>query len=144
VRPETHASQPPDEFRVRRAEGATSYRRRDDVVAVTQRDGARHGPSGPFGLASAGQREGLPVYARPGVDEAVVPTGRVFVRARAGAPPPDYASLGYTRDAVPEYAADALWLKAPIGTALANLDALCALPGVEHAEPELLTPKALR
>lgn len=89
-----------------------------------------------------------PVY-RSGAGTLGVATGRVFVRFREGVDPrsrePDLARLGLRVAEVPPYAPHAAWLEStgsdPLAP-LAALDAIRALPGVDHAEAELLRPVA--
>jgi hypothetical protein len=98
------------------------------------------------GPRRAGAGPLTPVYARGSQGAPAVPTGRVFVRfaeqidARAYADP--LAAAGYEIVTVPDWAPHTAWLRARshvVADALAGMDALARVPGVEHVEPEMLT-----
>jgi hypothetical protein len=93
---------------------------------------------------------GGPVYALGGGTLAV-PTGRMFVRFAEGADPraasEALAAAGFRVASVPGYAPGAAWVEpvdGGIGGALGRIAALRAIPGVEHAEPEMLTERGAR
>ena len=120
---------------LRRMPGEPAYQLRADLHAV-------HGPAGPGG--------GGPVYALSGGSLAV-PTGRVFVRFADGADPQAASDAlrgaGFRIEQVPSYAPNAAWLtplETDIGDALGKIGAIQSVPGVEHAEPELLMERHSR
>jgi hypothetical protein len=100
-------------------------------------------------IATARRKAG-PVYATPGGPLAV-PTGRVFVRFRAGTPAAEKGdeleAAGYRIELVPGYAPHAAWVRAGDGTiasALMGLERLRGLTDVEHVETEMLMEKHSR
>ena len=124
------------------AELAEGSRRPDGDVTVM--DGAP-----PETLAPA--VHALPVYrTAPGASPAVA-TGRLFVRLAEGHAATDardrFAALGLAIADVPKHAPHCAWLAPASGRAadaLAELDALRALPDVEHVEPQLLQVRAFK
>ena len=74
-----------------------------------------------------------------------MPTGRVFVRLGEGedvrARTSELEAAGFEIEEVPGYAPHAAWLRPRsrrIADALAGVEPLRAVPGVEHVEPELI------
>lgn len=91
-----------------------------------------------------------PVYRRTGGGLAV-PTGRAFVRFAEGEDAAghagDLAAAGYEIEEVPSYARHAAWVRPAGGgvvEGLRNLDRLQRVPGVEAAEPQLLSEASRR
>jgi hypothetical protein len=91
-----------------------------------------------------------PVYATPDGSMAV-PTGRHFVRFRAGisaaARALEIEGVGFELVHVPGYAPNAAWVRAKdsnIAASLAGIAALEALPDVENVEPQMLMERARR
>jgi hypothetical protein len=91
-----------------------------------------------------------PVYGLPG-GALSVPTGRAYVRLREGADARGLADAfrgaGFRIESVPGYAPHTAWLspvEGGVGNALQVLDALRGIPGVEHAEAEMLQAKQTR
>jgi hypothetical protein len=89
-----------------------------------------------------------PVYRRTGGGLAV-PTGRAFVRFAEGEEAArrsdDLAAAGYEIAEVPPYARHAAWVRPASGSVvdgLRNLARLQKVPGVEAAEPQLLSEAA--
>jgi hypothetical protein len=116
-----------------------SLRRADDVVAVHDGEPAVR----PAGEARDARAVG-PVYRRSGGSLAV-PTGRVFVRFGEGEPvrarTSDLEAAGFEVEEVPGYAPHAAWVRPASGRvadALAGLDRLRRVQGVEHVEPQLV------
>ena len=121
--------------------------RADDLVAVHREDGVALQP--PSAAESAPGTVG-PVYRRSGGSLAV-PTGRAFVRFTDGEAAQAHAgslgAAGWTIEEVPGYAPHAAWVRPARGgvvAALTELEGLRALPGVEHAEAQLLDERAPR
>lgn len=92
-----------------------------------------------------------PVYQLGSGGTVAVPTGRVFLRFRAGVEAatrrPEIEAAGYRLEEVPSYASHAAWLlpkKGDIAGALAGIDELKKLPDVEAVEPEMLRQSARR
>lgn len=86
-----------------------------------------------------------PVYATPG-GPLSVPTGRLFVRFRAGVSAEqkraELASAGYRIERVPGYAPHTAWVRSTedtIASTLNGVPRLRALAELEHVEPEMLT-----
>jgi hypothetical protein len=100
----------------------------------------------------ARQRPGAaPVYRGVPGGELAVPTGRVFVRfdggSRAAERESELRAAGYRVHTSPSWAPHTAWLTAASGgvtDALAALPALRRIPGLSHAEPELLRPRGRR
>ena len=71
-------------------------------------------------------------------------TGRMFVRfaegADAAAQEQALLRAGFVLESVPSYAPHAAWVRPTTGT----LEDLQQLPGVEHAEPQIVAEAALR
>jgi hypothetical protein len=92
-----------------------------------------------------------PVYRSVPGGSVAVPSGRVFVRFASGERALDHAAalarLGYTIAEAPEWSPESAWVAAAdasVETALSGIPALSRLPGVEHAEPELLRERVPR
>ena len=89
-----------------------------------------------------------PVYAFSEEEPPAVPTGRVFVQCAPGASVAEVVDpLGYEVESVPAYAPQAAWLVArdhSVASALSNLPALMAAPGLDAVEPQMLRPAVLR
>ena len=92
-----------------------------------------------------------PVYRRVPGGGIAVPTGRVLVRFAEGDSPEHHregiVEAGYEIDQVLAYAPHAAWVRARSGRipdALARLPSLEALPGVEHVEPQMVSPASPR
>lgn len=107
--------------------------------------------AGPAAVLSSEKAAGGPVYRRSPGGDVVVPTGRVLVRFGPGQRVEEHrgelAAAGYTIDAVLSYAPHAAWVRATSGRtadALGHLDALGALHGVEHVEPQMIGEAARR
>lgn len=101
--------------------------------------------------SSGGAGDDLPVYRVGRGGPLAVATGRIHVRLAAGARlaarEVDLHAAGYEIAHVPSYAPHSGFVRAReggAGSALARLDALRALEGIEAVEPELLTPVAHR
>ncbi|HET7464527.1 MAG TPA: hypothetical protein VFJ82_24925 [Longimicrobium sp.] len=137
------------------AAGQPAYELRADLHAV---HGAAGETEGAAPVADVGEARvypgpgagGGPVYALSGGSLAV-PTGRVYLRFAPGADP--HAAEGALRGAgfrierVPAYAPHTAWVapvEGDIAGALQRIGALSALPGVEHAEPEMLMERETR
>ena len=93
----------------------------------------------------------LPVYTAGAGSPPAVASGRLFVRLERGSEASSWAGrfepLGLVIEEVPAYAPNCAWLAPRSGIAahaLRSLDALRALPGVAHAEPELLRQLSLK
>jgi hypothetical protein len=78
-----------------------------------------------------------------------VPTGKVFVRLVADQKLEDHATrfrdAGYEIEQAASHAPNAGWLRAAassVAAALAGLDRLDAIPGVENVEPQMLSRAA--
>jgi hypothetical protein len=91
-----------------------------------------------------------PVYRRPSGD-VLVPTGRALVRFASGdrvdAHRGELAGAGYELEQPLGFAPQAGWVRradGDIAEALAGLDRLRALPGVEHVEPQVLMERTGR
>lgn len=92
---------------------------------------------------------GRPVYEIDRSGVLAYPSGSVWVRFRAGDSPSQHVAqleaAGYRIDSIPGYAPHAAFVRADdIATALANLEALRTIDGVEAVEPQLLMDRALR
>jgi len=89
-----------------------------------------------------------PVYALSETEPPAVPTGRVFVQAGEGFDLAErVATVGYAVESVPAYAPRSAWLVArdgEISSALAGLENLMALDGIESVEPQILRPSVRR
>lgn len=92
-----------------------------------------------------------PVYERQPGSAPGAPTGRVYVRMSAGVRAADRAAeitaAGYEIVESPAYAPGTAWLRAASGEAsdgLSRLDALRRVPGVESAEPQMLSVRAMK
>lgn len=126
--------------------GGAAYELRPDLHALHGAGGQGGGEVAQFGTVrvySGAVAGGDPVYALSGGSLAV-PTGRVFVRFAEGGSPRSaerqITDAGFRIEQIPAYAPNAAWV-APAGgiaAALRGVDALRAVPGVEHAEPEML------
>ncbi|MCP5155240.1 MAG: hypothetical protein H6983_13810 [Ectothiorhodospiraceae bacterium] len=151
----------PAEIEVRHGDAVTRYRRADDALAVRGADAvpARARVLATFDDADlvlcAGDAGAMASDLEPtrwraayrlaaGAAPAVA-TGRVLVRFAAEDAAERHASAieraGYRIIAVLDYAPNAAWLEATSGdaaAALAGLDALRGLAGVEHVEPQML------
>lgn len=91
------------------------------------------------------------VYRETGSQDFAIPTGRVFMRFAEGIAAadrkPDIERAGYRIAALLDYAANAAWVEptdGDIAAALHGLDRLAAIAGVDHVEPQLLSPRALK
>jgi hypothetical protein len=154
---------PPARFRLGGDETEVTYELADDLVAVhcAEPDPAAvltfkgdHISVEPLAaVAPRRLEESLlgPVYRRAPGGALAVPTGRTFVRFAKGESAAlheeDLAAAGYQLEQVPSYAPHAAWVRPASGTvvdALRHLDRLEHLPGVEHAEPQLLTAATRR
>jgi hypothetical protein len=132
--------------------GGAAYELRPDLHARHGAGAEGGGEVADFGTVrvySGAVEGGDPVYALSGGSLAV-PTGRVFVRFADGGSPRaaerQIADAGFRIEQVPAYAPNAAWV-APAGdiaAALRGVDALRAVPGVEHAEPEMLMDRHRR
>jgi len=91
-----------------------------------------------------------PVYVLGGGGAPFIPTGRIGIRFAEGVSARDREAelrgLGYRIVEIPAYAPHFAWLESESGhaAALTALPRLAALPGVEHVEPQMVTPRALR
>jgi hypothetical protein len=151
---------PPLRLQLSADPGEVTYELADDLIAA---HGADPGPTAVLTLDDISveplptrsreleDRVVGPVYRHTADGQLAVPTGRVFVRFAPGDSAArheeDIAAAGYQVQEVPSYAPHAAWLSAASGTvvdALRGLDRVRRLPGVEHAEPQLLTAPARR
>jgi hypothetical protein len=120
-----------------------------EAVAVLEDSAVAVFRGTPDGGTRAGGRIG-PVY-RSARGRLLVPTGRVLVRFRTGVAAEsrrrDIEAAGYAIEEVLPYAAEAAWVHRPgddVAEALAGLEALRRLAGVDHVEPQLLSRAAQR
>lgn len=92
-----------------------------------------------------------PVYSAGRDGPLAVPTGRIFVRLAAGLTPKEriaeFASMGLEIERTLSYAPNAAWLRPAQGgaaEALRVLKKVEKVPGVEHAEPQMLIQRTPR
>lgn len=92
-----------------------------------------------------------PVYALDPHGPLAIPTGQIFLRftpdIRVEVHRRSLAEQGYTVVTIPSYAPHTAWVQATnddIATSLFNLERLTTLPGVVHAEPQLLMQRKNR
>jgi hypothetical protein len=92
-----------------------------------------------------------PVYAVGKGGPLAVPTGLIFVRLKEGVRPEarraEFANAGFRIARTLPYAPNAAWLRATRGgveAALSRLESLSKVPGVVHAEPQMLLERALK
>jgi hypothetical protein len=143
---------------------AGTFQRRDGMYAVRAggaddcagcrariADGARSSVAVYEGHPPAARRSDdlIPVYSAGPQGPLAVPTGRVFVRfadgTRAEERRGDLEALGFTVERVLSYAPNAVWVTPTRGgpaRALEQFEAIASLPGVVHAEPQLLLERA--
>lgn len=158
----TLTGSPPARLRVRGNDRAeVSYELADDLVtthsaepspeAIVTFEGDDISVEPLAAVASRGleERKLGPVYRRVPGGALAVPTGRAFVHLAKGESAAqhehDLVAAGYRLEQVPGYAPHAAWVRPATGRfvdVLRNLDRLEHLPGVEHAEPQLLTAGA--
>jgi hypothetical protein len=98
---------------------------------------------------AAAPSHATPVYALAKGGTLAVPTGKVFVRLAADQKLEDHATrfrdAGYEIQQTASHAPNAGWLRAAassVAAALAGLDRLAAIPGVENVEPQMLSQAA--
>jgi hypothetical protein len=138
--------------------GGVEYELRSDLVAVHGGAAESASPSvedlgGGVRVHRSGEAPGGetgPVYALAGGTLAV-PTGRVLVRFREGVDAAGRADelgrAGFRVEEALSYAPHAAWVAAVAGGivgALHGVEALRALPEVEHVEPQMLTGRQTR
>jgi len=154
VSPAEEARSSPATIRVTTGQGELVYERADELIAVHRKGGAGPPSIEPAGAPrrDAGPDASLgPVYRRRPGGDAVVPTGRAFVRFPEGESAERHrevlAAAGFELEDVPAYAPHAAWVRAHDGSvsaALHGLGALARLPGVQHVEPQLVGQAARR
>jgi len=94
-------------------------------------------------------RDDAPVYEIDGSGVEARPNGSVWIRFAEGTDAAsraaDIAAAGYRIERVPGYAPNAAFVTAgSIADALARLDSLRAIAGVEVVEPQMLTERQFR
>jgi hypothetical protein len=135
--------------------GRTAYALRRDLYAVHDWDGAgadraAHAIPGGRVAAFRGAPEGrMPVYESAAGGQLVYPTGSVWIRFAEGTDAKSRAAdlerAGYRIERSPGYAPHGAFVTASDAAfALAHLDALRAIDGIEAVEPQMLGEASAR
>ena len=135
----------PEEIRLEHGNHIVRYRLDANKRAVPDEGEVSHIPGYVLVEGGVSRDTERPVYRRePGGEPAVV-TGRVHLRAASSEIiarlRDDLDRLGFDVDDVPAHAPHTCWLRPRPGRTaecLAGWTRLLALPGVEHAEPQML------